>query len=292
MVLNCGKQQARASRDFVAVLEQWLNNAVSKKPKIVGGEIAKQGEFPYFVSVQRIMKPDYFLHFCGGGILSKDVILTAGHCCFKRDFSNRRYFIAAGITDLNDKNSGMLLVEKCIIHPDYNDKINDNDIAVLLLERSINFTSRPNIRPISYSSKPIENDQNCSVMGFGATGASGKVFSTNLKTLMQRVQNNDLCQQFFNYFNPNSMFCAGAVAGEDTCIGDSGSPFVCSGVIYGVVSYGVENCGLGVPTIYTNVPSYGDWIKKNMIAVKSGKSCLYFLTLYPYYIFIFIHKTL
>ncbi|XP_075232439.1 serine protease 1-like [Lycorma delicatula] len=268
-----------------------LSEEAASSTKIVGGDIAKYGEFPYFVSIQRIVKVRIFTglqHFCGGGIVSKDVILTAAHCCYKKDFGSSKYCISAGIIKLNDINPKTIGVTNCIIHPDYNDNLTDNDIAVLFLKSSINFSNSPNIRPISYSSKPIEKDQQCSIMGFGAIDVSGKTLPIELRTLKQTVHSANVCELYFNNFNPHSMFCAGAVIGQDTCVGDSGSPFVCSGEIYGVVSYGQKKCGLGGPTMYANVPNYNGWIK-NIIAMKSGKSNLYF-TLYPYYILIFIIK--
>lgn len=43
--------------------------------KIVGGYDAKNGEFPYQVSIRINNK-----HFCGGSILNQYYILTAAHC--------------------------------------------------------------------------------------------------------------------------------------------------------------------------------------------------------------------
>lgn len=43
--------------------------------KIVGGQAAKPGEFPWMVSITRRGG-----HFCGGSLLTNKHILTAGHC--------------------------------------------------------------------------------------------------------------------------------------------------------------------------------------------------------------------
>ncbi|XP_075232436.1 serine protease 1-like [Lycorma delicatula] len=244
------------------VIGELFNNDVGKSLKIVGGEIAKYGEFPYFVSVQRNKKVRTFtglVHLCGG----------------------------AGIINLDDANPYKIAVAKCIIHPDYNDNITNNDIAVLFVKRAIDFTRRPNIRPVLYSSKPIEKHSNCSVMGFGAIDENAEIYSPDLRTVMQTVRSSQFCGKFFKSFNPYSMFCAGVFLGEEgACIGDSGSPLVCSGVIYGVVSYGFQKCGM-VPTVYANVSYFYDWIE-NTIA-ENGKSYLYF-TLYRYFSLIFIIK--
>ena len=49
-------------------------------PRIVGGRPAKDGEFPWQVSLQTKNENDTYMHFCGGTILSKYTILTAAHC--------------------------------------------------------------------------------------------------------------------------------------------------------------------------------------------------------------------
>ena len=43
--------------------------------KIVGGDTAIKGEFPFLVSLQ-----DLAGHFCGGSLIAKDWVLTAEHC--------------------------------------------------------------------------------------------------------------------------------------------------------------------------------------------------------------------
>lgn len=43
--------------------------------KVVGGQEAREGEFPWMVSITRRGG-----HFCGGSILTDRHILTAGHC--------------------------------------------------------------------------------------------------------------------------------------------------------------------------------------------------------------------
>merc|ERR1712013_819366 len=48
--------------------------------RIVGGEEAADGEFPWQVSLRTIGAIGS-THFCGGSIIDKDWILTAAHCC-------------------------------------------------------------------------------------------------------------------------------------------------------------------------------------------------------------------
>ena len=49
--------------------------------RIIGGREAKEGEFPWQVSIGRIsVTSGIITHFCGGTILSSNTILTAAHC--------------------------------------------------------------------------------------------------------------------------------------------------------------------------------------------------------------------
>ena len=70
-----------------------------------------------------------------------------------------------------------------------------------------------------------------------------------------------------------NMICAGdADGGEAACSGDSGGPLVIpksstddTAVVIGVSSFGPKICGSkGLPSIYTYVTKYIDWIKPKM----------------------------
>jgi secreted trypsin-like serine protease len=67
-----------------------------------------------------------------------------------------------------------------------------------------------------------------------------------------------------NYVQP-SQICAGVPDGKnDTCQGDSGGPLQIvvdeQHCIVGVVSFGIA-CGYALPSIYTRVSFYLDWIE-------------------------------
>lgn len=51
------------------------SNIVNPSPLIIGGNEAKDGQFPYMVSLRL-----YGSHMCGGSIISDHWILTAAHC--------------------------------------------------------------------------------------------------------------------------------------------------------------------------------------------------------------------
>lgn len=87
---------------------------------IINGQEAKEGQFPYQVSIQ------YCLHFfniwscdhmCGGTIISPNWILTAGHCYVVGE----ELKVVAGIYKLNDRSTlkQFMSVERGIVHENY-----------------------------------------------------------------------------------------------------------------------------------------------------------------------------
>ena len=58
--------------------------------------------------------------------------------------------------------------------------------------------------------------------------------------------------------------------GKDSCQGDSGGPLVYRKHAdepwnqVGLVSYGTDTCGIGIPGVYTKIEGYLDWIENHM----------------------------
>ena len=59
-------------------------------------------------------------------------------------------------------------------------------------------------------------------------------------------------------------------SGKDSCNGDSGGPLVTRSskttpfFQIGLVSFGTEGCGLGVPGVYTRVAQFLPWIESKL----------------------------
>ena len=69
------------------------NERTTATKRIVGGEFADLGEWPWQVSLQwengtKTFKKLHNNSFCGGAILSKHFILTAAHCILSGKFNN------------------------------------------------------------------------------------------------------------------------------------------------------------------------------------------------------------
>lgn len=69
-------------------------------PKVVGGQNASAGEFPFLVSIQwNFGNGSRAVHFCGGTIVDRYWILTAAHCK-ETVFENGWLEVVAGEFDL------------------------------------------------------------------------------------------------------------------------------------------------------------------------------------------------
>ena len=97
------------------------------------------GGYPYQVSLQATN--DNNKHFCGASIIHPKFLLTAAHCL---DGKNRLPYInaVAGKLDLkgSDGNREQIrTVSRLITHENYDASTWDNDIALLKLNKPLNF---------------------------------------------------------------------------------------------------------------------------------------------------------
>lgn len=67
-----------------AVEEKLVSNGTHKddEEKIVGGQRARQGQFPYQVGLI-MQKQDNSFSRCGGSLIARQWVLTAAHCTIK-----------------------------------------------------------------------------------------------------------------------------------------------------------------------------------------------------------------
>lgn len=109
--------------------------------RVVGGETAVPGQFPYLVSIRHIVLLDH----CGGAIIASRWVLTAHYCV-----SNQPAFqvkIVVGALERNNTNSGLEYpVERIVQHEEYNYITLQNNIALV---QTVDMMNVNNIVPIS-----------------------------------------------------------------------------------------------------------------------------------------------
>lgn len=238
-------------------------NLTTKEARIIGGFEAIEDRHSYSVSLR-----DHFSksHFCGGSLILKDVILTAAHCL------GGSIDVLIGRHDFDDEDGELIAAKWQVQHPSYNKATDENDIALLVLERPVE-TAVSLVTLNSDASYPAPGDV-AHVMGWGNTDSGS---STNLPDEMQMVDveviSNEVCvglekggtsYEQYGFDITDDMICT-FTANKDACQGDSGGPLVITGddasqdVQVGVVSWGV-GCAY-LPGVYSRTSYAYDWIQ-------------------------------
>uniref|UniRef100_A0A670K3Z6 Peptidase S1 domain-containing protein n=1 Tax=Podarcis muralis TaxID=64176 RepID=A0A670K3Z6_PODMU len=250
-------------------------------PKIVGGQPASDGSWPWQVSISLFSYP-----ICGGSLIAEQWVLTAAHCFFY----GFRYNVLLGahqLSNLSD-NAVASAAEQIILHPDYNGSIDHTaDIALIKLKSPVSFTDY--ILPIRLpeSSTSFSSEEHCWVTGWGdiQTGVSLPAPQT-LQQVKVPLISREACNALLNSVSEKGlrkdpvkqdMICAGyPEGGKDSCQGDSGGPLVCQlkegWIQAGIVSWG-RGCGQpSRPGVYISVPFYANWIQER-IQGRNGGVC-------------------
>jgi trypsin len=227
--------------------------------RIVGGQPTQIKLHPWQMAITTSSA------FCGGSLITERWILTAAHCVADRAAATSGMKAKAGTTDYR-KGASWLNVDRVVVHPGYNPKSFENDLALIKLSAGSSGT------PIALAaiSLVLPKQQPLEVTGWGATREGGAGTVTLMKAIVPSVElatcNNP---EAYNGRIKDGMLCAGrAQGGADSCQGDSGGPLVWrtseGPVLVGVVSFG-EGCARRLRYgVYTRVSFYRDWIDQTL----------------------------
>ncbi|RVE52572.1 hypothetical protein evm_002691, partial [Chilo suppressalis] len=140
-----GSNVKRDGGDFVEALPEPPVCGISNGSfsKVVGGEDAALGDFPWMAALgYRFRRRPNPLWMCGGSLLTNKHVLTAGHCIFAHD--EDLFVVRLGELDLESDTEGATPVDvpikEKIKHEEYSPSAFTNDIGILVLERTVQFT--------------------------------------------------------------------------------------------------------------------------------------------------------
>ncbi|XP_061844671.1 suppressor of tumorigenicity 14 protein [Colius striatus] len=241
-----------------------------KKNRIVGGEDAISGKWPWQASLQMGAHG----HVCGASVISNRWLISAAHCFL--DSGSVRYSVPSGwraymgLHTINEKSNriAMRSIKRIIIHPRYDQSISDYDIALLEMETPVFFSEL--IQPICLpsTSRVFVYGTICYVTGWGAIKENSHLVKT-LQEARVRIINQSVCNKLYDDLITSRMLCAGHLnGGIDACQGDSGGPLACTGkgnrwYLAGIVSWGEGCARRNRPGVYTRVTALYDWIHQN-----------------------------
>uniref|UniRef100_A0A3B4BR46 Transmembrane serine protease 15 n=1 Tax=Pygocentrus nattereri TaxID=42514 RepID=A0A3B4BR46_PYGNA len=244
-------------------MEKEGDEAGSSSGRVVGGEDAPKGAWPWMASLKWVGR-----HVCGGALIDREWLVTAAHCVFGRNVQLSNWVVMLGLhaqyeSDTSERQTRQ--VDQVIMNPRYNRRTKDSDIALMHLQTRVNFTDY--IQPIClpHPKQRFEPGRKCVIAGWGRLTEGGAVANV-LQQAVVPLLNNTLCQEWLpQYIINQRMVCAGyAEGGIDSCQGDSGGPLMCKEeghwVLGGVTSFGTGCARPKQPGVYALVSEFTDWV--------------------------------
>ena len=249
--------------------------------RIIDGEEAAPHSIPWQAEIGFYRQR--WIHSCGGTILNKHHILTAGQCakCENCNLGQPSHAVVKehNIRDDSDGQNRIKIYE-WNVHENYNPYIFRYDFALVSLMLPITFDDKAVPACLPNSAKMSRKDflvqKSLKTSGWGLLSIDGSQSDVLMQLNVTGISNIDCWKTpGLEDWIYHEMICAvGAERPNQTfCIGDTGGPLTYKdeyGVttVVGVVSWLLERdekrCIPSVPFVFARVSSVLNWIKKNI----------------------------
>ncbi|CBY40535.1 unnamed protein product, partial [Oikopleura dioica] len=244
---------ARSVRDPSGILEEGSGEdrtdgfeIEQAADRIDNGNAVERAHWPFIGNLH---------NFCTATLIGREYAITTASCC--NTALNRNIFFGQNIRR-DDSSDFQGFVEDIRKHPDFDLDTRANDICVLRIDRSVEYSSK--IKPVCLNPTDIEEFSTAFIAGWDS--------SKRLREGDVIIKDFDTCNVAYSMsLNKKFSFCARGKEEEneiDECATDVGAPLihVVNGrpLLSGIMSFG-DTCGdESLPGIYTKVASFVDWI--------------------------------
>jgi secreted trypsin-like serine protease len=240
--------------------------------RIIGGTETSNDAYPFMTALlEKGPGNARKRQFCGGSLISEDVVMTAAHCVQGREAKDLQ--VAVGRTVLSNSQQGQVrnpLPSEgegdpggILVHPRYTKGDKAYDMAFIELAKPVTGIV-PIKQPTVGTDALIRPGAKATVTGWGNTDTELPHFPDRLREVKVPIVSHDECKVSYDTYNAKVNFCAG-VEGKDSCQGDSGGPIFRKvpgrqqPIQIGIVSYGDGCAAQGAPGVYTSTSSAKLW---------------------------------
>lgn len=240
-------------------------NAFKFESKIIKGNSASLGQFPYFAHLV-FTTDDGDTTGCSGSLLSDYFVISAAHCTI--DSTYALVYLGYLKRDCDDECQQYTVLKKNFhVHPDFIAKKVINDITLLRLPKKAIFT--PTVQPIKLSFQPFGEKIEVIAVGSGATKPNATEIAPILQYARLITVSNKICSLTYPVLkkepHKHDVICAWSSAQSSIYRGDSGGPLVqkTDGSLFAIANFGhPRGIVQAVPQAFTFIPFHLDWIKK------------------------------
>ncbi|KAL3876033.1 hypothetical protein ACJMK2_033920 [Sinanodonta woodiana] len=265
--------------------------AKKRRKRVVGGDATNPGQWPWLVSLH-YLKRHYFTqnsglkHLCGGTLIKPQWVLTAAHCfddVVSKGLANKtNWLVVLGEHNQANKDGTeqVLEIDSIIKHELFNINVSEpilNDIALLKLHQPAILSDYVNVICLE-PSLTFPPGTFCNTAGWGMTETNGVGVEIPYHVQVPIMDSPECARRYAALPDSHvakqsvsivdSVLCASAVNGKDSCWGDSGGPLFChhdnQWTQAGIISLGYTCGDAAFPGIYTKVAYYYDWIENKI----------------------------
>lgn len=236
--------------------------AFRTQSKIINGNTASLGEFPFFSLLVFPVEVGTSL-VCGGSLITSEFILTAAHCTVRSD----RVKIMLGYLKIDEQNEiqqFQVPKKNFLIHSSFTLDKMTNDIALIRLPEKEKLTR--SIKPVQLSACQFRKYIDVIAIGSGSTILNTYEMAPNLQYAHLKTISMEMCIKCYPFLNEEcDLICAWSPNNSSIYRGDSGGPLIKAndGTLLAISNFGNQkNSDKNIPQAFTFLQCHFDWISK------------------------------